>query len=253
MSKNSNSEWYRESFSDDYLWLYSHRSVDAAASEVASAIKHLPFESNQRLLDLACGAGRHMIAFSDFGASVTGVDLSQVLLSEAKNRLQESNVRASLVRADMRNLPFRNFFDGVTMWFTSFGYFRTIREDLQVLKSISSVLRTGGWWWIDIPNPSHLAAKLIPYSERTVQSPYGTAFVIERRKISKGSVVKTIEVEDPEGKRTYVERVRLYPPEHFGSLIRRAGLTSLGILGDYDGSPFTPDVPRQIWYGLKTL
>lgn len=53
------------------------------------------------------------------------------------------------------------------------------------------------------------------------------------------------------GYRSYEERVRLYTLERFGSLIREAGLTTLGILGDYDGSPFTPKVPRQIWYGVN--
>ncbi|MBU1317939.1 MAG: class I SAM-dependent methyltransferase [candidate division Zixibacteria bacterium] len=251
MPRSESIEWYRRAFADDYLWIYSHRSEEDAEKEVASAIRHLPFESGQHVLDLACGAGRHMLAFSDNGAKVTGVDLSDTLLKEAHRRFDEVGRAAELVRADMRYLPFSERFDGVTMWFTSFGYFETVREDALVLKTIRDVLRKTGWWWIDIPNPAHLAKTLVPKSRRELDGPNGPAEVIEKRRITGSQVVKKIEINDSSGKRCFEERVRLYPPEHFGSLVKRAGLTALGVLGDYDGSPFTPSVPRQIWYGTR--
>jgi SAM-dependent methyltransferase len=251
MTKSNSLPWYKQAFGDDYLWLYSHRSEDAAESEVLSAIEHLPFQQGQEILDVACGAGRHMLAFSRNGALVTGVDLSETLLANARERLRVAGMQAMLVRADMRCLPFSERFDGVTMWFTSFGYFRTMADDLKALKSIASVLKKDGWWWIDIPNPAHLARNLVPVTEREIDGPNGLARVTERRRIANGRVIKNIEIEDSLGKRSFVERVRLYSPEKFGALAKRAGLTAHGILGDYDGSPLTPDMPRQIWYGVK--
>jgi SAM-dependent methyltransferase len=249
--KSEPADWYRRAFADDYLWLYSHRTEQQARSEVEVAAEHLPFETSHQVLDIACGAGRHMLAFAEIGARVTGVDLSGVLLDKARRRFDEAGHGARLVRSDMRHLPFSYQFDGVTLWFTSFGYFPTETEDLIVLTELSNVLRPGGWWWIDIPNPSHLEANLVPESEREVDGPNGTAHVIEKRSIKDGHVVKMIDIDDSLGHRSYEERVRLYTPERFGSLIREAELTTLGILGDYDGSPFTPKVPRQIWYGVK--
>ncbi len=251
MARAKSDEWYKSAFQDDYLWLYSHRSEEAAEKEVATAVKHLPFKSGQKILDLACGAGRHMLAFSDFGAELTGVDLSETLLAEARSRLKEAEIDALLVKSDMRELPFDEEFDGVTMWFTSFGYFENPSEDLRVLLEVKRVLRTGGWWWIDIPNPAHLEAHLVPRSERELKGPNGPAHVTETRKLVRDCVVKKITVDDPAGKRDYTERVRLYPPERFGHLVKRSGLTTVGILGDYDGATLTPMVPRQIWYGVK--
>jgi SAM-dependent methyltransferase len=249
--KSDSPEWYRKSFRDDYLWLYAYRDEEHAEREVEVAVEHLPFEKGQLILDVACGAGRHMLAFARAGAAVTGIDLSDVLLTRAHRRFSSAGFTADLVRADMRRLPFQACFNGATMWFTSFGYFPTVSEDLIVLTEIASALKPDGWWWIDIPNPANLMENLIPLSTRELEGPNGPAVVVEKRRIHDNHVIKEIEIEDSHGNRSYEERVRLYTPERFGNLVRKAGLTKIGILGDYDGSPFTPDVPRQIWYGVK--
>lgn len=240
--------WYENAFADDYLWIYAHRSESEAENEVRSAIDKLPFRPGQHLLDLACGAGRHMLAFGKRGARLTGVDLSPVLLRKARERLDEA---ALLVRADMRCLPFGECFDCVTMWFTSFGYFSSSDDDLSVLESLTRVLKRGGWWWIDIPNPANVVRTLVPESVREADGPNGRASIVEKRRISGDRVIKTIDVEDSLGKRSYAEKVRLYSPERFGDMVSVVGLRTDGILGDYDGSPLHSDNPRQIWYGVK--
>ncbi len=251
MSKSEKNPWYKKAFKDDYLWLYAHRSEAQASKEVSVAVKHVPFKAGQNVLDLACGAGRHMVAFASHAARLTGVDLSKPLLDRARDRLRELKIKARLVKRDMREIEYDGEFDGVTMWFTSFGYFDSISDDLKVLKNIRRALKTGGWWWIDLPNPSNLKASIVPRSQRTAEGPNGRATVIEERTIKGGRVTKRTTIMDRAGTREYIERVRLYGPEQFGSLVKQAGLVTLGILGNYDGATLTPNVPRQIWYGLR--
>ena len=64
--------WFEKSFQEDYLWLYAHRSDREATAQVRTAIRNLPFKPGQKVLDIACGAGRHMLAFARKGAIVTG-------------------------------------------------------------------------------------------------------------------------------------------------------------------------------------
>lgn len=244
-------EWYRSAFAEDYLWIYSHRSEREAASQVAVAVRHVPFEPGQKLLDIACGAGRHMLAFVRRGASVTGIDLSRTLIKQARARFKAKGYRAVLKLGDMRDLQYSGIFDGATVWFTSIGYFASVAEDQKVISGLSAALKPGGWWWIDLPNPVHLEANLVPYSERVRRSPYGRAVVVEKRRIIRQRVEKNIIVDDPAGVRQYRESVRLYRPEQFGELIKKAGLATDGILGNYDGSPLTAESPRQIWFGRK--
>jgi ubiquinone/menaquinone biosynthesis C-methylase UbiE len=233
------------------LLVYSHRTLKEARQQVAVAIRHLPFAPTQKVLDIACGSGRHLLAFAERGAEVTGIDLSPTLLAEAETLFAHSKFRATLKRADMRKLPFSEKFDGASMWFTSFGYFAKETDDLKALKTMGAALRPGGWWWIDIPNPVYLRAHLIPESSRTVNGPHGKTEIDEQRRLVGDRVIKTITIRDDKGERSYEERVRLYTPEQFGSVIKRARLTTHGVLGDYDGKALASSRPRQIWYGLK--
>jgi len=250
-SPGKKGEWFEEAFAEDYLWLYAHRTQKEAARQVATAIRLLPFERGQKVLDIACGAGRHMLAFSRRGARVTGIDLSPVLVERARETFREKKTRVTVRIGDMRELSYRNSFDGATIWFTSVGYFRTMAEDQKVISGMARALRPGGWWWVDLPNPAYLEDNLVPQSERSVRSPYGKARVREKRRIVRGRVEKKILIKDPAGTRQYLESVRLYRPEQFGSLVKKAGLVTDGILGDYDGSPLGRQSPRQIWYGRK--
>lgn len=251
-NKNSySSDWYRRTFSGDYLWLYAHRSDREAQRQISTALKLLPFARGQRVLDLACGAGRHVIALARRGARVTGVDLSPDLLKNARERIKKKDVHATLVRRDMRNLEYIDRFDGVMMWFTSFGYFPDKRDDKRVLQNVSAALKPNGWWWIDLPHPVWLRNNLIPESNRTVTGPHGRAAVIETRRIYKGRVQKKTRVVDAAGEKTFYEDVRLYYPEEFAGMIKSVGLTAHGVLGDYSGQALAPHRPRQIWFGTK--
>lgn len=245
------SEWFRHSFKDDYLFLYSHRTVREATRHISLALRHVPFERGQHVLDLACGAGRHALAFARRGARVTGVDLSPVLLKEARERLRKSGLKAIFKRQDMRELNYKNRFHGVSMWFTSFGYFEEPADDFLVLTNIGRALKPRGWWWIDIINPDYLRHNLEPETKRGMKGPYGHAEIVERRRLTRSHVIKTIEISDDKGKRSYIERVRLYSPNKFERLAKKAGLHPQGVLGDYQGNELTPERPRQIWYGIR--
>src|SRR2546423_13860853 len=95
-------EWFEEWFGEEYLQLYPHRDDTDAKRAVALIRKTVPFRPGWRVLDVACGAGRHARAFQAAGARCVGVDLSMVLL-----RLARQITAAPLVRADMRELPIR--------------------------------------------------------------------------------------------------------------------------------------------------
>lgn len=250
-SQRASEDWFREAFAEDYLWLYAHRNEREAARQVAAAVRLVPFAKGQKILDIACGAGRHMVAFARRGARVTGIDLSYPLVRQARQRLKQAGIRAAVRHGDMRQLTDIDRFDGATIWFTSLGYFPTVAEDREVVRRLARALKSGGWWWIDLANPAFLENNLVAHSERICPGPHGRAEVTEDRSIMGDRVVKRIQVKDRAGRRFFQESVRLYRPERFASLIRAAGLTADGILGDYDGQALTRYTPRQIWYGRK--
>jgi len=128
-------------------------------------------------LDHCCGPGRLSIALSEDRATV-GLDLSRELLNEARKRAKDASSRnLSLIRGDMRYLPFRpDVFDSVINVWTSFGYFSEQENEL-VLNEISRVMRTAGIFVMDIVNPEALIRR---YQERD-WSEEERLFLLEQR------------------------------------------------------------------------
>ena len=65
-------EWFEEWFGEEYLQLYPHRDVAEAERAVALILERTGFAAGWRVLDVACGAGRHARAFQAAGARASG-------------------------------------------------------------------------------------------------------------------------------------------------------------------------------------
>jgi len=230
--------WFETAFRKDYLDLYYKRDDAAAKGEAAFAAKALGLPPATRLLDVACGAGRHARAFAALGHRVVGIDLSGELLAEAKE--------VTRVRADMRALPFDGAFDAATSFFTSFGYFDDA-GNLAALASMARAIRRGGALFLDFLNALAVTLKLVPESQ---EERGGKRFRV-RRRIEGGRVRKEVTIEGNGDARTYTEDVRLYLPHELLSLARAAGLSPVALYGDFDGGDYTTDAPRCILVARK--
>jgi len=71
-------------------------------------------EKVQKILDLGCGGGRHLIYFAKLGYQVSGIDIAQEAVKLSQEWLSEENLKAELKCGDMIQLPWPdNFFDAV--------------------------------------------------------------------------------------------------------------------------------------------
>ena len=71
------SEWYKDWFDTEYYnLLYSHRNFDEAREFVENITNYLKLYPMSKVLDLACGEGRHSLVFYNLGMDVVGVDIS---------------------------------------------------------------------------------------------------------------------------------------------------------------------------------
>lgn len=235
-------EWFEEWFGEEYLQLYPHRDLVEAERAVALIREHVGFAPGWRVLDVACGAGRHARAFETAGARCVGLDLSAALLRAARGV-----TGAPLVRADMRVLPVRAASMDLTVnLFTSFGYFERDEEHAAALGQMVATLRSGGWFVIDFLNAPSVRARLVP---RETQRVNGTEVTVDRSVSPDGRYVrKTIQAE---GGRRFTERVRLFEVEEIEAMLAAAGVAVRDRLGDYDAAPLLPHSPRTILIGQK--
>jgi SAM-dependent methyltransferase len=236
-------EWFEQWFGEEYLHVYPHRDDEEAERLVRFLEGEAVAGAGRRVLDLACGPGRHAAILARGGARVVGLDLSRALLHAARRRGV-----APLVRGDMRRLPFRpSAVDVVVNLFTSFGYFAADPEHDAVLGEIARVLRPGGWFVLDYLNAPAVRAGLVRRDERREGS---TTLVQERHLSDDGRfVIKSIHV--TEQGRTFTERVRLFERADLERMLGAHGIVVEAAAGDYDGAPYGASSPRLILLGRR--
>lgn len=236
--------WYKEWFGQEYLDLYSHRNEDEAARHVEFVERFVTGPRPERVLDLACGAGRHSAALLERGHAVTGVDLSITLLAHGPRQL-------STAAGDMRCLPFRDAsFDWVLNFFTSFGYFERERENFRVLEEIARLLRPNGRFLIDFLNRERVIEQL---KAEEVQQIDGQEVHIERwYEPTTRRIQKRMRLEGPDRRpATYLESVRAYDRDEVTIGARWAGLEVDALYGNFDGEPYHRDSERLILVGYR--
>jgi SAM-dependent methyltransferase len=168
-------EWYFDWFNSVYYHkLYFDRDEKEAKAFIDLLIQYLKPPPGSRMLDVACGKGRHSKFLASKGFDVTGIDISVDSINFAK---QFENDGLAYYQHDMR-LPFRiNYFDFAFNFFTSFGYFSTRREHDDAIRTIAQSLRSSGIVLFDYLNVHYVEERLIHNEVKLID---GTEYEIHR-------------------------------------------------------------------------
>ena len=233
------SDWWRSYFDAGYLNEYSpvfdlieeRRQVQRLTDLLA-----LPYGA--RVLDLACGQGRHAHLLAEAGYDVDGLDYSREMLAAAKARGTGRTLRYT--RGDMRRLPSRwtARFDGVVNLFTSFGFFDDPADDRRVLQGVARVLRPGGLFVWQGGSRDGLSDRFIRGDHWMTAD--GTQ-VDQRRAFDALSGVLSIASTWTKGRRVErrEHRIRLYTASHLAELMAAAGLQVEAAFDGFRDRPLT--------------
>lgn len=168
-------EWYKEWFdSSFYHQLYFHRDEKEAQRFIDRLLEHFDPLPGSRMLDVACGRGRHARFLASKGFDVTGIDLSFNSIAYAK-QFEADNLH--FFQHDMRLPSWVNYFNYVFNFFTSFGYFATRREHDDAVRTMAQSLQPGGIVLIDYLNVHYAEDHLVHNENKQVN---GTNFEIHR-------------------------------------------------------------------------
>jgi SAM-dependent methyltransferase len=244
--------WYVKSFGRFYLDHYSHRNDDEAAGEVEALVALVEPDREGPLLDLCCGAGRHLKALRRLGfRSLAGLDLSPELLKVADEQLNDGGGEAvEIIHADMRRIPHRDHFATVLSLFTSFGYFSDDDENAAVVKEVYQALRPGGRFLIDTLSRDYVLTHLRPESMVV-----GDGFSARSRRRITGDgrrVEKVTEVRSVEGEEeTFDESVRLYSSVELEAMLTGVGFEDVRVYGTLCADPLSQSCERMVVTGVK--
>jgi SAM-dependent methyltransferase len=218
--------WFASWFDSPYYHvLYKERNYREAQIFMDNLTHYLNLPEHAKVLDLACGKGRHAIYLNQLGFDVLGVDLSENSIAIAN---KNANATLHFKVHDMRQ-PFEEKYDAIFNLFTSFGYFDCDTDHLKTLIAIKESLSEYGFGVIDFMNVTQVLANLIPAETKTVDGIY---FHIKRFHID-GYIYKEIDFEDQGEKYHFTEKVRAFTLQDFQELMTEAGIYLLDIFGDY--------------------
>jgi SAM-dependent methyltransferase len=227
-------DWFRDWFDSPYYHkLYFERNEAEAAGFIQRLLAMLSPPPGSRMLDIACGRGRHSRILAARGYDVTGIDLAPSSIAYAR---RFSNDHLDFYVHDMRRTLCTNCFDYAFNFFTSFGYFRTQREHDQSIHSTSLALKREGIFMLDYLNSHYTAEHLVRRSEKIID---GVTFDLTRW-YDDTHFYKKILVTDEQAAAPleYIEKIARFTPDDFAGMMSRAGLSIKKVYGNYELQSF---------------
>ena len=244
-------------FENDEFWeglfgfMFPPSRIAAAEDEIDKLLKLIRLEGT-RVLDIACGPGRHSVALAKRGYLVTGVDRSEYLLKKARTYAGETAQQIEWIREDMRNFVRNNSFDLAISMFTSFGYFQKEEENSAVLQNIFRSLKPGGICVMDMMGKERIARQYQPTILREMED---GGLLIERPKVvdnwtrirNEWILIQGLTV------RRFRFQHTIYSGKELQELLFEAGFSGVELFGDLTGTEYGVEAPRLVAVARKKM
>lgn len=135
-----------------YDLIYDKKLKEKTKEEIAF-IQNFLSKNDNKILDIACGTGRHLIELKRIGYDIIGVDISEKMLQIAKNKINNLKYNIKFIQSNMQNLPLINqSIDMIICLFSSFCHLLTHVSQQKATSEIYRILRKGGKVIIDVAN-----------------------------------------------------------------------------------------------------
>lgn len=230
-------DWYKKIWTLD---IQDQSWVEDTKRQVDFLIEKLELKGTERILDLACGFGRHSLELARRGYDVTGVDITPEYIEYATKQAQTEKLNAGFICSDIRNVSFHNEFDVVlNMADGAIGYLENEEENLKIFRAISEALKPGGRHFMDIMNGSyaetHFPCKLWDAGEKCL-----TLSDFEWDKETKTLIYGQLDYPygEPLSKPEMTEGnpIRLYSLDEIKSIFFNLGMCVYDCYADYNGT-----------------
>ena len=232
--------WFSTWFDSPYYHLlYKNRDEKEAQVFIDNLIEKLQLKKGSKLIDIACGKGRHATYFNKKGMNVVGVDLSPNSIASAKQN-ENNNLQFSV--HDMREVYKENHFDIVTNLFTSFGYFENKDDEQKAINAMAENLKSDGVLIIDFMNIKKIIANLISSEKKTIDS---ITFNI-KRSVQNNHIIKDIEIIDDNETQHFQEKVKAITLADFSAFVSNVGLNIIDIFGNYKLDDFDATISDRL-------
>ncbi|MFN8006348.1 MAG: class I SAM-dependent methyltransferase [Terriglobia bacterium] len=240
--------WYEELFNQDYDRIYLRTfTAEKNRSEVDFIVSALTLSPGARVLDVACGHGRHAIELAKRGYTVVGIDLSPRFIEMAKKAASEKGLsNVDFLTCDMRRFHFATPFDAAFLYFTSFGYFSD-EENKEVLKQVAQSLVKEGRLLIETVNRDWTIHRVENQPRRWDEIEPDFFLLEDIGFNAHTSRIHTKRIIFDHGTPRSVEYdIKLYTHTELEDMLEAVGFQVIATYGNKDSSPYAVSSPRMI-------
>ena len=128
-----------------YIETQLQANLDKFKNQADNLAKYLPLQ-NAKILDIGCGGGLFLSLLKQYGAQVTGIELSDSRAQYAKTK-HGLQIDKHPIESDTWQNGYAQHFDAVTLW----DVIEHVNYPQQTLESAANVLKKGGFLFIDTP------------------------------------------------------------------------------------------------------
>jgi SAM-dependent methyltransferase len=207
------------------------------------------------ILELACGTGRITIPLAEAGVRITGLDLAEGMLRQARVKSAEKGVTVDWLLGDCRSLELGRKFNLVFFPFNSIAHLHSPEGIRACFDGVKKHLSDQGRFIVDIFNPRldmliRDASERYPVGEYPDPDGGGKVLITENNVYDAATQVNHIKwyyrVGESAGERVAELNMRIFFPQELDALLRAGGFEIEAKYGDFDESPFGSASPKQI-------
>ena len=231
--------------------------VEDTENQVDFIVKTLALNGGERILDLACGFGRHSLSLARRGFSVVGVDLTKAFIEDARQSAKTSGLTVEFVHMDILDVHYENEFDVVlNLADGAIGYFEEEQENLKIFDVVARALKPNGKHFMDVCNAEH-AEQFFPkrnweIGTKKVSLPEFDWDPIRRRMLFTDWAIAFGEIAvRPEKIEKDTKGIRLYSEMEITDILSKREMRIVQTFANYYGKPATPRELQLMVYSVK--
>jgi len=231
------SNWYETFFHGITLDLW-RRAIppEQTTAEAEFLIQNLNCAPGAHVLDVPCGNGRLTFELANRGYRVTGIDLAEEFIEEARARAAGGSPSVEFVLGDMRNIEGQSIYDGAVCFGNSFGFLEYADME-KFLAAVARALKSGARF---VVNTAMAAESVLPdFEEQSCHEMGDIVMTIKERYVAEESCVESEYIFERNGA-TDSRKAKhwIYTAAEIRRMLERAGFDVLNCYGSMKGDPF---------------
>ncbi len=229
--------WYGHYYGDDYSRLVkSILTPERTDAEVMFILGATKIPKTAKIVDIACGEGRHSLAFAKQGLDVLGLDLNEKFIEKARQEAKAAKIKAKFTVQDMRR-PIGAGYDLALSAYNSFGFFSD-EENEKMAADWVKCLKKGGLFLMDVWNRDAMVLKYRPSRTWPLEDEGEVAQTSVYDHVTGRVMTRYVFRAKNGDAREYMASFRMYTASELCGLLRRAGLEIVELFGSLSGGPY---------------